>query len=133
MKGKIFAVVAVLLLMSSCRTIHDVEERVVVRTDTCYVSKVEKDSIYFRDSVYVIEKTVGDTCYITKTVERVRWRDRVKIDTCWQSKTDTVTVTKTETITKNEGWLGKVKSGMAFLGACTLLIAAALVLRKLVF
>ena len=61
-------------------------ERVVYQKDTTYVSKVDSIYKYERDSVFVKEK--GDTVY--KYVERVRYRDRYKVDTLVKVKVDSV-------------------------------------------
>ena len=47
-----------------------------VERDTTYITNHTRDSVYFRDSVYVKELVKGDTVYIEKY--RDRWRDRVK-------------------------------------------------------
>ena len=58
--------------------------------DTTYVSKVQVDSVYKRDSVFVKEK--GDTIY--KYVERYRDRYKFLRDTIYRYKVDSVYVDK---------------------------------------
>lgn len=62
-----------------------------VRVDTFVKTAVRVDSVRLTDSVYVSERTVGDTVYVVKT--RTQWRDRVKLvtDTVYRSRVDTVT------------------------------------------
>jgi hypothetical protein len=83
--------VAVLgLLLSSCsRSVYVPVE--TVRVDTFVKTAVRVDSVRLTDSVYVSERTVGDTVYIVKT--RTQWRDRLqlRIDTVYRSQTDTIT------------------------------------------
>ena len=58
--------------------------------DTTYVSKVQVDSVFRRDSVFVKEK--NDTIYIYK--EKVRDRYRLLRDTIYQHKVDSVYIDK---------------------------------------
>lgn len=75
---------------STPRTI--VSERVVVKTDTLYKTKVSKDTFRLHDSVYVEPYMRGDTVYKTHNVWQ--WRDRIKtqIDTVYKAalRTDTI-------------------------------------------
>lgn len=79
-----------MLLLSSCsRSVYVPVE--TVRVDTFVKTAVRVDSVRLTDSVYVSERTVGDTVYIVKT--RTQWRDRLqlRVDTVYRSQTDTVT------------------------------------------
>lgn len=76
-----------LLVVWSCRTTEYVPVE-VVRTDTTYINKVQRDSIYQLDSIYIRDK--GDTVLITKT--RYLYRDKLIRDTVYASKTDSVQV-----------------------------------------
>lgn len=89
MYKRIFVIIAVILLTGCSKRIYVPVESVHV--DTFVKSAVHVDSVRLTDSVYVIEKTIGDTVYITKT--KTQWRDRVqlRIDTVYRSKTDTIT------------------------------------------
>lgn len=94
-----FSMVLASLLLCSCGSIRFVPiER--VRTDTTYLTRVRHDSIYVRDSIYVLQK--GDT--VTKTVERWRYLYRDRVDTLYKSMTDTVTVHDVEYRDKPERW-----------------------------
>ena len=89
MYKRIFIIIAVILLMGCSKTIYVPVES--VRVDTFVKSAVHVDSVRLTDSVYVIEKTLGDTVYIVKT--KTQWRDRVRLvtDTIYRSKVDTIT------------------------------------------
>lgn len=76
-----------LLVVWSCRTTEYVPVE-VVRTDTTYINKVQRDSIYQLDSIYVIDR--GDTVLITKT--KYVYKDRLVRDTVYMSKTDSIQV-----------------------------------------
>ena len=84
-----WAAVLVLLLSSCSRSVYVPVE--TVRVDTFVKTAVRVDSVRLTDSVYVSERTVGDTVYVVKT--RTQWRDRLQLrtDTVYRSKTDTVT------------------------------------------
>lgn len=80
-KGLKFAVFCVILFylifsMSSCKTIE--KTAYIERVDTCYINKVERDSIYLKDSVFVREK--GDTVFY----------DRWHTEYVYKMKCDTV-------------------------------------------
>ena len=85
--------VVVLLVMSvalgSCTTTKYVEvER--VHTDTLYMSKVQKDSVYLHDSIFVNQWRSGDTIYQTRDRWHTAWRDRLVTDTVIHVVTDSV-------------------------------------------
>ena len=61
-------------------------------TDTLYQNHVQHDSIHVRDSVYFHEYTKGDTVYKEKTRWLTEWRERLKTDTIFKAKTDSVPV-----------------------------------------
>lgn len=84
-----WAAVLVLLLSSCSRSVYVPVE--TVRVDTFLKTAVRVDSVRLTDSVYVSERTVGDTVYIVKT--RTQWRDRLqlRVDTVYRSQTDTIT------------------------------------------
>ena len=57
--------ILIILLMSaiwSCRTTEYVPVE-IVKTDTTYINKVQRDSIYQLDSIYILDR--GDTILIT--------------------------------------------------------------------
>lgn len=85
MKAKALIVVLAVLTASCSPKIY---ERLVVQHDTTVV--VVRDSLwqFQHDSIFVREK--GDTVY--KYVEHIRYRDRVKVDTFYRVRVDSVTV-----------------------------------------
>lgn len=58
-------------------------EREVVRThhDTLRVVDMQRDSIFHRDSIYLVERWMGDTLIREKTREIIRYHDRTQHDT----------------------------------------------------
>lgn len=83
-------VVVVLCVMCSCRSVEYVPVE-VVRSDTTYINKIQRDSIHELDSVYIRER--GDTVLIRMT--RYVYRDRLVRDTVDVSRCDSVVVTRT--------------------------------------
>lgn len=92
--GALFVLFA--LALSSCKTITKIEERIVYRDSVQIEKEYLRDSIYFHDSITMMEK--GDTFFFEKY--RIVYKDR------YLNKTDTIYLTKekiekdTETITK---------------------------------
>ena len=115
----LWAAVLVLLLSSCSRSVYVPVE--TVRVDTFVKTAVRVDSVRLTDSVYVSERTVGDTVYVVKT--RTQWRDRLqlRVDTVYRSQTDTITkvvevvVEKKAKSRKVWPWLlGALAVGVAF-------------------
>lgn len=85
----------------------------VQRLDSLFRVMMQRDSIHQRDSIYIREK--GDT--VTKYVERTKYRivtrtdtvyrDRLRIDTLYINRTDSVTVEKPVYIEKQMKWYDK--------------------------
>lgn len=71
----------------SCRTIEYIPVE-VVKTDTTYINKIQRDSIYKLDSIYILDR--GDTVLITQT--KYLFRDKLIRDTIYSSKIDSVQV-----------------------------------------
>lgn len=115
-------------MLCSCTSVKYVPVE-SVKTDSIYINKVEVDSIYMKDSVYIKEK--GDTIYMYK----YKYLNRYKLltDTMYVNRTDTIynVVEIEKQLTK---WQ-KVKldlGGFAFGGIVVLIIIAifALIKRK---
>ena len=88
MRGVKYVLATLLLLVVwSCRTTEYVPVE-VVRSDTTYINKVQQDSIYQLDSVYILDR--GDTVLITKT--KYLYKDRVVHDTVYRSRIDSIQV-----------------------------------------
>ena len=111
----------VCLLAVSCS--QKIVERVVYQHDTTAVVRVDSIWQYQRDSVYVKEK--GDTVY--QYVEKIRYRDRFKVDTLLTIREihDTTTVEKKVEKELSFGQKAKIGSfwwlvlAVALLGAWT--------------
>lgn len=84
----IFALCGVLC---SCRSVRYVEVPRVSR-DTLRVVQVETRLDSVRDSIFLREFVLGDTVYRVKYIERLRWRDRWRVDTVQAVRVDSVGV-----------------------------------------
>lgn len=62
--------------------------------DTTYIDRTRVDSVLRHDSVYLEVFTRGDTVYRTKYVDRFRDRIRIKTDTVYAMRTDSINVPK---------------------------------------
>ena len=93
MKGLFWGIIVCILicLLSGCKSVQYVPLE-TVRTDSLYVDRYLRDSIYLRDSVYVNRWTDGDTVYQDKVVWKYLYRDKVKYDTVAILRSDTVRV-----------------------------------------
>ncbi len=76
-----------MLFVCSCRTVKYVPVE-TIKIDTTYINKLQRDSIYMLDSVYVKEK--GDTVLIEKY--KYLYRDKLVRDTLYMAKTDSIQV-----------------------------------------
>lgn len=86
---RLLTIVCAVMILSSCGALRKQIETVYVR-DTTYISKVQVDSAFKRDSIFVKEK--NDTIYVYK--EKVRDRYRLLRDTVYQHSVDSVYVDK---------------------------------------
>ena len=75
----------VLALLASCRQVEYVTVE-KVRTDTTYITKWQKDSVWLHDSIHIKER--GDTVMIERW--HTQWRDRLRVDTIYRETHDTI-------------------------------------------
>lgn len=75
------------IALCSCRSVKYVPVE-TVRTDSIYMNKVQRDSIYRLDSIYIREK--GDTVWMEKY--KYIYRDRIVHDTMYINRTDSIRV-----------------------------------------
>ncbi|WP_455996381.1 hypothetical protein [Phocaeicola barnesiae] len=75
-----------LLLVCSCKTKYVPVE--TVKIDTIYINKLQRDSIYMYDSVFVKDK--GDTVFVEKY--KYLYCDKLVRDTLYINRTDSVQV-----------------------------------------
>ena len=81
----------IITIMFGCKSVKYIPVE-TVRTDSVYVDRYLRDSIYQRDSVFINRWTAGDTVYQDKVVWKYVYRDKVKYDTVAILRSDTVRV-----------------------------------------
>lgn len=85
------AVLIVISLLCGCKTVKYVLVE-TVRTDSVYVDRWQRDSIYQRDSVFVNRWMAGDTVFVDKVVTKYKYKDRWRYDTVAIVRVDSVQV-----------------------------------------
>ena len=111
--------------LSSCtKTEYITVEK--VRTDTTYITKHQRDSIWLHDSVMVSEK--GDTVRIEKW--HTKYIEKQVHDTLYKSKTDSIPVPY-PVIKEVEKKLTKTQKGLMGVGLLTLMAVIVLAGWKL--
>ena len=87
---KIIVMIAAAVALAGCKT----REVVVTEhhTDTLRLTQHHRDSIYLHDSTFVREFVQGDTVRIVTEMWHTKYRDRLKTDTLYRSRTDSVPV-----------------------------------------
>lgn len=88
---KLIFVIILSVVMVSCKTTKFVPV-VEHHTDTLRVVQHHRDSIYLHDSTFVREYVQGDTVRIVTEMWHTKFRDRLKTDTIYRSRTDSVPV-----------------------------------------
>lgn len=123
--GSILAVfVALAALLPGCSP--KIVERVSYVHDTTNVIRIDSVRYYQRDSIFVREK--GDTIF--QYVERIRYRDRFRIDTLVQMREVRDTAFVERKVEKPLSWWQKARIG-AFWWLCGALVLALLwIFRK---
>ena len=87
----IFAFVLIIVLiamLTSCKTRTVVVE--TVRTDTTYITKHQRDSIWLHDSIFMHEYQNGDTVFMLRDRWHTKYIESIKHDTTYIAKTDSV-------------------------------------------
>ena len=80
--------IMLVLLFAGCKTRTVVVE--TVRTDTTYITKHQRDSIYMKDSTHVSEQQRGDTILMKITEWHTKYVDRAVHDTTYIATHDTI-------------------------------------------
>lgn len=111
---KILFLLFMTLLLGSCKVKEKIVEVPVpqIKTEIKYIDKVKYDSIYLKDSVYIIQK--GDTVYNTKVAYRYKYK----------YLKDTITINKADTITRlqKKNQLNVVQKVLMYIGLLSLLM-----------
>lgn len=82
--------IMLVLLFAGCKTRTVVVE--TVRTDTTYITKHQRDSIWMHDSIYMHEYQKGDTVFMLRDRWHTQYVEKQVHDTTYIAKTDSVPV-----------------------------------------
>ena len=117
---KILFLLFMTLLLGSCKVKEKIVEVPIpqIKTEINYIDKVKYDSIYLKDSVYIIQK--GDTIYNNKVAYRYKYK--YLKDTVTVNKTDTITKLQKVTEIKVQNQLNTVQKILMYIGLFSLLM-----------
>lgn len=117
---KILFLLFMTLLLGSCKVKEKIVEVPIpqIKTKIKYIDKVKYDSIYLKDSVYIIQK--GDTVYNTKVAYRYKYK--YLKDTITINKADTITRLQKVTEIKVKNQLNVVQKILMYIGLFFLLM-----------
>lgn len=87
--GFIAILMACILIFGSCKSVKYVRVP-EVHTDTLFITKQQRDSIWLHDSVFVKEYTKGDTVYLMHDRWHTKYVESIKFDSIYISKCDTI-------------------------------------------
>ena len=99
-----------------------------VHTEIEYRDRVERDSLYLHDSVYVHEHASNDTVYLDKFVYKYIYRDKFKTDSVYVAIHDTTQVEKL--VEKELNWGQRVKMDSWWILLVLVLMLGLWTLRK---
>ena len=121
----LFILIVLTIFVNSCVTKYVPVES--VRVDSVYIARVERDSIYERDSVFVAVK--ADTVFVSWV--QYRYRDRIVRDTLSVVQRDTITrvVEVEKKLSRNEQL--KMDIGGGVLWALPIIIGLYILYRRL--
>ena len=87
-------VVAIILLIVLCALTSCTTTRYVnvpeMHTDTLYISKIQRDSIWLHDSIHVTERQHGDTFFVEVAKWKTKYIERLRTDTLIEHRTDSI-------------------------------------------
>ena len=117
---KILFLLFMTLLLGSCKVKEKIVEVPIpqIKTEIKYIDKVKYDSIYLKDSVYIIQK--GDTIYNNKVAYRYKYK--YFKDTIIVNKTDTITKLQKVTEIKVKNQLNVVQKVLIYIGLFSILL-----------
>ena len=129
LEGVLVIILGMLVLWALCsctKTEYITVEK--VRTDTTYINKVQRDSIYLHDSTFV--KVAGDTVWIERW--HTKWQNHLEHDTVYKARTDSVPVPYpvTKYVEKKLSWFQKTLIGVGILSIMALVVFIAFKLKR---
>lgn len=117
-----------LVLVCSCATRVEYVPVVRVQTDTLKVAVARIDSVVKHDSVFVVHEKRGDSVFVTQTKVVINDRLRVRHDTVYKVKVDTLRLPETintrcrHPTTTRKDYLGTVRKCCLWVGAWLMVV-----------
>ena len=123
----VLLLIAVAALLCSCKTQYVPME--TVRMETQYIDRLQRDSIFVKDSVFLREK--NDTIYLTKW--RIEYREALRVDTFNIVKVDSInTIVEVEKkLTKWQRVKMNIGGGIVWVVPVLVIIGLFIFFRKL--
>ena len=117
---KILFLLFMTLLLVSCKVKEKIVEVSIpqIKTEIKYIDKVKYDSIYLKDSVYIVQK--GDTIYNNKVAYRYKYK--YLKDTVTVNKIDTITKLQKVTEIKVKNQLNTIQKVLIYIGLFSILL-----------
>lgn len=117
---KILFLLFMTLLLDSCKVKEKIVEVPIpqIKTEIKYIDKIKYDSIYLKDSVYIIQK--GDTIYNNKVAYRYKYK--YLKDTIIVNETDTIIKLQKVIEIKVKNQLNVVQKILMYIGLFSLLM-----------
>ena len=84
-----FVLLLVLCALTSCTTTKHITVP-GMHTDTLYISKMQRDSIWLHDSIHVTERQQGDTFFVEVAKWKTKYIERLHTDTLIEHHTDSI-------------------------------------------
>lgn len=124
---KILFLLFMTLLLGSCKMKEKIVEVPIpqIKTEIKYIDKIKYDSIYLKDSVYIIQK--GDTIYNNKVAYRYKYK--YLKDTITINKTDTIIKLQKVTEIKVKNQLNAVQKILMYIGLFSLLMSIIIIYK----
>lgn len=131
--GCVIGFIIAVLIILCCETLvgcsPKVIEKVVAHTDTAYIEKQTRDSIFVQDSVFVEKWLSGDTVFLTKEKWHTKWRERIVRDTSYISQRDTIVSVQVKEVPrkltflqKSQIWAGRIVLALLAIAAIAFFI-----------
>ena len=127
--GVLVLILGLLVLWALCsctKTEYITVEK--VRTDTTYINKVQRDSVWLHDSIHIKEK--GDTVLIERW--HTVWQNHTAHDTVYKARTDSVPVPYpvTQYVEKPHSKFEKGLMGVGILSLMALVVFIAFKIKR---
>ena len=87
---KTFVCLGLVAILAGCKTQERIVQVETSRTDTTFITRQQRDSIWLHDSVFVREKMSGDTLYLLRDRWRTKFVERTQHDTIYIASHDTI-------------------------------------------